>query len=310
MGLFTSVAARLRPSSEPVGPPELTRLARGGGAGLLAAARVVLGRQVGLLGRATVCLAVAVGALVFWVAVAPAPAARLRLLLPRVHAVDLLPFAAAGVMAGLAARWALRGAGESALVVLTRGWDHSAHFYMTTMIRRSGAVMDRPGGGPGGDEWAYRKYPQGFHTVAATIMEVLGGSAVVDAQRELTLYVQALAVVAVVCVLLVVAAVTALPRLWSRPWIALPLTVFVAAILVLGPGGSAVVDGFPNFVLAFSLLAVVPTLTVLQGRVHSPVTLLALGGAVVGIAHGWILLLALASPAVVAVGYITAGTPD
>jgi len=61
VGLFTSVAARLRPSSEPVGPPELTRLARGGGAGLLAAARVVLGRQVGSLGRATVCLAAAVG---------------------------------------------------------------------------------------------------------------------------------------------------------------------------------------------------------------------------------------------------------
>lgn len=255
---------------------------------------------VGGLGRVTIGMALLAAGLAFWVASSDEPVSRLRRLVPRVRLVDLLPLGAAAATAVLAARWSWRGTGESTLAVLSRGWDHSAHFFMASMIRRTGATLDRLGPGPGGDEWAYQHYPQGFHSVAATIMETLGGPDVAAASVETVLYVRTLAVVSVVCVLLVVAAVTALPRLWTRPWVALPLTVFVTAVLVLGPGGSAMVDGFPNFILAFSLLSLLPALAVLLRRLHDPVLLLAIAGAVIGIAHGWLLLLALAAPAVVA----------
>lgn len=257
---------------------------------------------VGSWGRVTIGLAVVLAGLAFWTATAPAPAVQVRRLVPRFALVDALPFGAAAVVAIIAGRWALGGTGASALAVLSRGWDHSSHFYMTTTIRRTGTVLAHLGAGPGGDEWVYRHYPQGFHAVAATIMELLGGPAVVDGEHELVAYVHAIAIVAVVCVLLVVAGVAALPGLANRRWIALPLAVFVATVLVLGPGGSALPDGFPNFVLASSLLALVPVLTILLVRIHTPAVLLALGGVAVGIAHGWILLLALAAPAIVAMG--------
>lgn len=257
---------------------------------------------VGGWGRVTIALALLVGGLTFWAAQADSPVERLRRMVPRVVAADVLPFGAAGVMAVIAGRWASGDSAVGALATLSRGWDNSAHFFMTSTIRHTGAVLGHLGSAPGGEEWVYRHYPQGFHTVAATLMELLAGPQAIDAEQELVTYVDVLAVVAVVCVLIVVAGVTSLPRMAGRFWLALPLSVFLASVVVLGPGGSAMPDGFPNFVVAVSLLAVVPTLTVLLPRVHTPAVLLALGGAAVGIARGWIMLLTLAAPAVIAMG--------
>lgn len=255
---------------------------------------------VGDWGRVTIGLSALAAGLASWVVAGASPAARLRRLVPRAGVTDLLPFGAAGVMAVIVARWSFGTTSVGALATLSRGWDNSAHFFMTSTIRRTGAVLARLGDAPGGEEWAYRNYPQGFHTVSATIIELLHGPDLGTPESELVGYLNSLAIVSVVAVLVVVAGLTALPRLRTRFWTALPLAVFLAAVVVLGPGGSAMPDGFPNFVIALALTAVAPMLVVMLVRLHSPTVLLALGGVAVGIAHTWVLLLVLLVPVVVA----------
>jgi len=69
---------------------------------------------------------------------------------------------------------------------------------------------------------------------------------------------------------------------------------------VLGPGAMALPSGFPNFFFACALAACVPLVVMTTDKVTTPV-MLALGGLLVGVANSWILLLALALPAAVAV---------
>ncbi|MBN9109910.1 MAG: hypothetical protein J0I34_14130 [Pseudonocardia sp.] len=86
-----------------------------------------------------------------------------------------------------------------------------------------------------------------------------------------------------------------------RPLVALPLATLVAAVFLLGPGALAFYDGFGNFVLACAMVVAVLLVAVPMARVFTPLHLLALAGAVVGVAQGWALLGVLAAPAALAV---------
>lgn len=257
---------------------------------------------VGPVGRATLLMALGAGALSGWVAGGASWRERAHRLIPRFRLVDALPFGAGAAMALVVSRWAFGITASRGLASLSTGWDHSAHFYMTTTIRRTGTVLAHQGVAPFGEEWVYRGYPQGFHTVAATIMEILSGPVPGRPSEELVDYVATLGMLSVVFVVLIVAGVAALPRMYTRPRITLVLGALAAAVFVLGPTGPALPDGFPNFVLAFTMLSLMPVLTVLQERLHKPAILAALGGVVVAVAHGWILLLPLAVPAVFVLG--------
>lgn len=232
------------------------------------------------------------------VAGGPGRRARARRLLPRARPVDALLAVVAGVVAAL--RWPWWGArsADSALGLLLAGWDHSAHFDITEMIRRHGTVMHWLGPAPLGDTWSYTRYPQGFHTLAATVVEALAGPTPGDPRTEVLRYVQALGVLDVVGAVVLAAALLALPWLRARAWLAAPAVALATSTLVLGPGAHLLQDGFPNFALGTVLLAGLAPLVVGSPRVPDPVRLAAVGGALVGIAHTWALLLVVALPTV------------
>ncbi len=256
--------------------------------------------QVGTFGRGTAIVAALAGALAGVVAGSADPRARARSFWPRWRLVDLVPAGAAlGTAWVLAPWWRVRSA-DSALALLVRGWDHSAHVGITESLRLHGVVIGWHGPTRAGEQLAYAHYPQGYHAVAATLLELVrpGRGSAAD---DLVAYTSVMAVVAVLCVLTVVAGLCALPGLRRRPGAAAVVSIATWSALVLGPGGRMLSDGFPNFLVATLMLAAVPLVLVPAARIALPVHAAAAGGAVVAVAHNWSLLLCLAAPLVLVV---------
>jgi len=252
---------------------------------------------VGDLGRVTVVMAAAAGALTAWVLWAgrsgvPSRAGRL---VPRLHRVDLLPGAAAVIGMAATLPWLRVRTGQDALSALLSGWDNSAHFDMVAMIRRYGVTTDRLAD-PSAEHWKFADYPEGFHSFVAAVMETTGSVSVGTPAQELAAFVRAEAWVLVIATTLVTAGVAALPWVRRRPLASLPVVAGIVAVLVLGPGARAVAGGFPNFVLAAALAACIPLLVATMPRVVMPLQLAALGSLLVGVAHSWALLLVVAGP--------------
>ncbi|MFC4944804.1 hypothetical protein [Pseudonocardia sp. GCM10023141] len=255
---------------------------------------------VGSLGRVTLALTVLAAALGAWVGAGARPAGRARLLLPRVRLVDLLVPGSAGFGAVVLLPWLQGRSAMPTLGLLMTGWDHSAHFSMVHMIRTYGVTVDALPPPPGGT-WQFATYPQGYHTVVASIMELLAGPRVGSIEAELVGYTQAIALLLIVLVAVLVSGFCALPALRSRPAIVAPVAAFAAAVIYLGPGAPAIQGGFGNFVFACVLVVVLALIAVPLARICTPLHLAAMGGAVIGVASGWVLLLALAGPAVLVV---------
>jgi hypothetical protein len=252
---------------------------------------------VGRAGHLGLVLGVVVGGLAGWVAW-DSSVRRLRSLMPRLRWTDLV--AAAGALgAGWIYAPGLRAVSpEVALSRLLRGWDNSAHFDMAEMISRYGVMIDNAPAGPLG-EWAYAAYPQGFHAVAATVMEA--GVGVGEPAQDLAVYARALTLVVVVALATVIAGVCSLPALRRRPLVALPLTALVLAAFGFGPGGMLLHNGFPNFYVALAMLCCIPIVAVQITRPAATSLLAALGGAALGVAHNWALLLSMGALGAVAV---------
>jgi hypothetical protein len=252
------------------------------------------------LGRMTLFLALLYGSLGAWVASASAPRARLSAMMPRLRRVDALPFLAALASAGALSFLLSARTGSRVLTLLMAGWDHTAHYAMTHMIRDFGVVTNMAPAVVNGENTSFTTYPQGFHAAAAAVMELLTSTTVGPADAELVVYAHALAIIIIAAVTSVTAGICALPQLRRRPAVAAPLVAIVTAGFVTGPGSTALFNGFPNFVMAIALVGIVILLVIPLHRVVSPVALLAIGGAVVGIAHNWALLLSLAGVALLA----------
>ena len=252
---------------------------------------------VGPLGSVAVALAVLAGALGVWVARARG---RLLLLLPRPALVDAVPLLVLVLAAYMLAPWLLAHSGESAMSMLTLGWDSVAHFDMTEMIRQHGTVVAQTAQ-PVDGTWAYAHYPQGYHAMVSAVMELLGPPEVGPPALEAVLYVHSVGLVVLIGIVALAAGVAALPPLRRHPWIALLGSGLVGVVVLYGPSGYVAVDGFPNFLYACLLLCLVPLLVVATPRWTSIVPLLALSGSLVGIAHSWALLLTMAAPMALAV---------
>ncbi|MGN8245657.1 hypothetical protein ACTHAM_002781 [Cellulomonas soli] len=245
------------------------------------------------LGRVTLLMAITTGVLVGWVGGGPSIRARSRRLVPQVALADLGPLLAGLGTAAIVTPWWRLREGASALGALALGWDHSAHYAMTHMIRVHGVLTSTLGPAPDGQHWSYASYPQGTHAVLAALVETQRGSAVGPVREELVAYAHGLGFLAVVVCILAAAAVCSIPGARRRPLV-LPLSLVPVTVLALGPGARLLLDGFPNLMVAIGFLAVLPALVVLLERVHLPVVLLSLGAAVVGVAHSWALLLPVA----------------
>jgi hypothetical protein len=247
-------------------------------------------------GRVTLLLATTAAALTWWVAADARPGQRLRRLVPRTGWADAVPLGALVGAAAMLWPWLRVRSGTSALAMLATGWDHSAHFNMTEMVRTHSVVIGGAAAPAGGGTWSYVHYPQGYHTVAAALMELMGSAFVGTPASEVALYSRAMGLVALIAIVVVTAGIAATPALRRRPAAAAGVATVVGAAFLCGPGAFVLSDGFPNFFLACALLATVPLIAIPAARWSAPLPFAALGGALVGIAHSWALLLSLAVP--------------
>jgi hypothetical protein len=254
---------------------------------------------LGGVGRATTLMALAAAGLAGWSMAGPRPRARLRMLLPHLTLGDGVTAATTGVAAALLAPWLRITDAAGALAMLLPGWDNSVHYHMVEMIRRFGVTVDQLGAAPAGEEWVGRYYPQSFHAVAATTMELLGPVRP-GPGTELVTMVQATGWLEVLVIGLLAAGIVSLPTLARRPGIAVVAVAVVTGAFLLGPGAMAMPAGFPNFFFACALAGCVPLVAMTADRITTPV-MLALGGLLVAVANSWVLLVALALPAALAV---------
>lgn len=253
---------------------------------------------VGDLGRVTCGLVVLAGALGAWVGWAEQPGRRALRLLPRLRLVDLLVPATVGLGILAMRPWLQVKTSTQTLGLLLGGWDNVAHFSMVHTIRRVGVTVDLVAPPSASTTWQFAGYPQGFHTAAAAVLEILIGPGDADLSTELIAYSRALALLVIAATTMVVAGFCALPALRGRPGWAAPVAAFVSSVIFWGPGSLAVDGGIGNFVTACCLVIAVVLLVVPMARVVAPLTLAAIGGALVGVATSWVLLLFLAAPAV------------
>lgn len=249
--------------------------------------------------HAALAMAAVISALVWRVAGAAAPGAALRGLIPTVRRTDLLlPVSA---MLALAAmwRWAFAGSPRQALETMLPGVDNAAHFAMYASILRHGVPSSSLGRAPDGSQSAFTEYPQGFHSLVATLTEV-GHARLPTGTSMLTSYTHGVALVVVLGLTVLTAAVVSLPAVRDRFWVALPVVVLALAAFLWRPGQDLLADGFANFWLA-SLAVSVALLLCLpaQPRVSVAATV-AVAGLLVAVVYGWALLAVLAGPAVLA----------
>lgn len=227
----------------------------------------------------------------------------LRTFLPQLNAVDGLP-----VLAGLASLWVAQSfvsvrTPEQALLLLTRSWDFAPHFNMYYMMRNHGSVLAVLPASPDGGPWSAATYPQGFHSLVATFAEVVAGSTAGDAGQEVLLFCRLVGVVSVLGTLLVVAGLTSLPVLRRNFFVTLPLVAIVATAWVVGPGAIPLFGAFPNFGLGVALCVACIAIVQLRRVIHPALASTALILALIGVAHGWILLLVLCLPSAVVYGW-------
>lgn len=246
-------------------------------------------------GRTTVVAALLAGGLAAWVALDPR--ARLRAIVPRVRVVDLVPVAAGGAAAFLASPWLTARSPAGSLALLQAGWDNSAHFSMTQMIRRLGHTYEGSGPGLDGESWKFVDYPQGVHALTASIVELMTSESTRSVGEEIVAFDRAVGLVMVMATVLVAAGICSMPRLRRRPGIALVATSVVLATVALGPGAVLVANGFYTYYLTVALCTAVLVLALTMPRVVMPLHLGALLAALVAVTYGWVLLLALALPA-------------
>jgi len=243
------------------------------------------------VGRIGVLLALLVGGLGAWVAAGCSPRARLAALVPQFRPVDTLPCITAIVSAFALRNLFTARTGSRVLTLLIPGWDNLAHYSMVHLIRVTGEVSYQAPWIASGETRPYAMYPQGYHAAVAGTMELLASPTVGTANNELVLYTRAEALVLILAVTSLAAGICALPRLRRRPALAAPLVALVVAGFMSGPGATALQNGFPNFVVACALVGIVILLIVPMQRVISPMILGAIGGAIVGVAYTWALLL-------------------
>jgi hypothetical protein len=243
----------------------------------------------GPLGRGTLVLAAASGAVAFVVA-KDGVRAGARRLVPESVWLDAVPLMGAALSVWVHFNLLSVRAYDKALSLLTMNWDNASHFDIFHMQRLFGRVVPLLGASPDGSDWSFQDYPQGFHGMVAIFAELTFAKAAGTPADELVNYANNSAWISVLVVTMVLAALVSVPALRRQPVIAFPLLTLVAAGWIFGPGSSASLHGFPNFFLAVGLASVAIALASITDRPLKPTHLLSLVACGVGVAHNWALL--------------------
>ncbi len=251
----------------------------------------------------TLVLALASGAAVGSLSSALISGRFLASFLPEFHLVDVLPLGAGLAATATAANYFSVDNFKQTLTLLTSQWDNAPHFNMFSMLRHHGAVIATLPTASDGSQWAAASYPQGLHALIATLADLLAGPSPGTIEQELLLYSRLLGIVEVLTVMLVVSGLTSLPVVRRKLLLSLPVVVFTSAAWLIGPGSIPAFGAFPNFGLGCALVASTIYLVQLRKDLNplSLATLYVLS--IVGIAHNWILLLALCVPGALLLGY-------
>ena len=239
------------------------------------------------------------GCLAGWVVTGPVRE-RAAALVPRVRGADAVALAGVAVVA--AYLWPLLRlrSGPDVMGVVLGGWDHVGHFDMARMIVHGGRLIPFLTPGESGP-WFYDSYPQGLHSSVAMVMELRQGVGGGSGIAEVAAYLQATTFVYAATLAMLVTGLCAMPVVRRRP---LRAAWAVGALLVawlVSPGGAILHQaGYDNFLLATAGVAVVPMLLTGRGRLALTGPMVAASGAVMAVAHNWVLLLPMASVATVA----------
>jgi hypothetical protein len=183
-----------------------------------------------------------------------------------------------------------------ALADLLPGWDNVSHFGMFAMILRHGATVPDLPPPAGGGAWEGFSYPEGFHATVATLAQLTWPHDSWGSGELLVAYWSGSALVMLAGVTVLAAGLTSLPTLRERWEVAAPLVGLLVGAYVFGLGHVLVAWGFAGFVFSCSLAGCAIFIALQWTSIRQSAVLLALGGAVVGVAHGWILLLTLLVP--------------
>ncbi|WP_426996336.1 hypothetical protein [Pseudarthrobacter sp. N5] len=240
----------------------------------------------------TLLVAVLAGLIAWWIVSARSARRRLRRLLPTAKWIDSVPFLAAALSAlSLFTMLTIRAPADALSIMMSR-WDYQSHFSIYYMVRSHGEVIPTIPRGAGGESWGFAEYPQGFHTLLATISDLLR-PAIVSVDSELVSYINLQAVTSVITVFLVVAGMCALPAVRRRSAVMATGVAVATAAWIYGPGSIPVYEGFGNFYLACgTAAATVLALLTFQRRIPL-MGLAAVGAGLISICNNWLLLVSL-----------------
>ncbi len=239
------------------------------------------------------------GCLVGWVARGPVRE-RAAALVPRIRTVDAVALGGVGVIA--AYLWPLLRlrSGPDVMGVVLGGWDHVGHYDMARMIVHGGRLIPFLPPGESGP-WYYDSYPQGLHSSVAMLMELRHGVGGGSGIGEVAAYLQATTLVYAATLTMLVTGLCALPAVRRQPQRAAWAMAALLIAWLVSPGGAILHQaGYDNFVLAVAGVAVVPMLLSGSGRLALTGPMVAASGAVMAVAHNWVLLLPLAGAALLA----------
>ncbi len=253
----------------------------------------------GRLSRFGILTALLVGTLVAWVTRGPVRERAARLV-PRFRGVDAVAVSGVGVI--VAYLWPLLQSRSAvdAFSVVQRGWDHVSHFDMVRMILGEGQLIPlAPMSDTGA--WANDSYPQGMHSTVAMVFELTRWGGRLGGIEDLAAYLQATTLTYAASLTAVVCSLCAVPELRRRPGRA---ALAVSALLLawtLSPGGGILhQSGFDNFVMATAGVACLLLLLTGCPRIIVSGPTVAASGALMAVAHNWMLLLPMAGAAVLA----------
>jgi hypothetical protein len=221
-------------------------------------------------------------------------------LIPSVEVADFIPFGALLISVWYFKPFGTYDSGVASIALLRRafGNDNVAHFDMFEMIRRnlvSGIGWPLP---RDGSLFAYVPYPQHFHSFAAFLAELWSGADLRSVDSETGLYGVAVSLAIGAGFVTLIAAIVSMRTLRGRWVLAGIAATSVFSSLLLGFGSTALSFGFPPYLFAIisTLIAVV---IALDSGVARNVELLAVGAAIVAVAHSWSLLTPIAGIALV-----------
>lgn len=220
----------------------------------------------------------------------------LRDLLPTFKVVDAYPLLAGLVGIVVSQYFLLARNFDSAMSLMADKWDFAPHFNMFNMLRNHGSVIAQLPLAPDGSTWSAATYPQGFHAFMATLAELVTGTRVGNSVEEVILFSNLVGVVSVLTVVLVVSSLTALPVFRNNALLALPFATLVATLWIVGPGSIPEFGAFQNFSLSVALCIAALAIVQLRDSTNHILVVASFAAALIGVAHGWVLLLVFCVP--------------